>query len=247
MRFFCWAASGTLFPFVMTALGAALVFLLCGRISPRLYRMSVGFAGGVMSAASVFSLLLPAMEQAGNRAWLVASAGFLLGAAVIGALDMAFASLLRRTDERARRQILMICAVTLHNIPEGMAVGIAFALASQGAPLAAACTLALAIGLQNLPEGAAVALPLRQSGMSRQKSFAVGVFSGAVEPVFGVLAALLAAAVRGMMPGLMAFAAGAMMLVVFSEMIPAAGQRRDGAAAAVAGYVMMMALDLALG
>ena len=143
---------------------------------------------------------------------------------------------------------MLLGAVTLHNIPEGMAVGLAFAQAADapGALLAAAA-VALGIGVQNMPEGAAIALPLRQGGMSLRRSFALGALSGVVEPVFGMLAALAISLVSGVMPGLMAFSAGAMMWGVFSQMLPEAGKARDGALAAAVGYALMMALDLALG
>ena len=152
-------------------------------------------------------------------------------------------------DEQGRRLTLLFSAVTLHNIPEGMAVGLAFAVAAQDglAGLAGACALALGIGIQNFPEGAAISLPLRQSGMSRCRSFAYGVLSGAVEPLFGAAAALAAGLAAPAMPWLMTFAAGAMMWVVLAEMLPHAAARRDGALAAAVGYLVMMALDIALG
>ncbi|MCI7736710.1 MAG: ZIP family metal transporter [Clostridiales bacterium] len=247
------ALLGTVFAFLMTATGAALVFFF-GRVSgERPQRVCMGFAGGVMAAASVFSLLVPAAEQAarqGHAAWLVVTLGFLLGAGLLMLLD-AQAARARAASGRggAHRRTLLFTAITLHNIPEGMAVGLAFALAARegGSAMAAAAALALGIGIQNLPEGAAISLPMRQSGMSRRRSFLLGVLSGAVEPVFGVLVVLVAAAAQAVMPLLMAFAAGAMMLVVFEEMIPEAGEERAGVTAAVLGYVLMMALDIALG
>ena len=246
MRSFYMAAGGTLFTFLMTALGAAFVFCLRNQISERLNRLCLGFAAGVMSAAAVFSLLLPAMEQAPGGAATI-TAGFLLGAALMMALDALLDRLCAAKGEVSRRRLLMMAAVTLHNIPEGMAVGLAFALAAQGEGLAAACALALGIGVQNIPEGAAIALPLRQGGMSRGKSFALGALSGAVEPLFGVLAVLVAWAVLPVMPLVMSAAAGAMMWVVMAEMLPQAGRERDGALAALFGYILMMALDIALG
>lgn len=245
MRSFLWAAGGTLFTFLMTALGAALVFLFRARIGARMNRLSLGFSGGVMSAASVFSLLLPAMAQAQDAAWRVATFGFLAGAGLMAALDACIARRLGTQSEDGRRMLLLF-AVTLHNIPEGMAVGLALGAAG-GASLAGACALTLGIAVQNVPEGAAISLPLRQSGMSRRRSFALGALSGAVEPLFGVPAALLAGCVRAAMPWLMAFSAGAMTWVVFSEMLPDAGRARDGVLAALFGYALMMALDIALG
>ena len=249
-----WAGCGTAFTFLMTTLGAALVFFFKGQIDDRVQCAFIGFASGVMSAAAVFSLLVPAIEQAGAQGaapWLVVTVGFVLGALMIAGVDrvLRFAGGVRRADEAARMRTLMYTAVTLHNVPEGMAVGLAFALAAQdgGLGLAAAITLALGIGIQNFPEGAAVALPLRQGGMSRMRAFVLGTLSGAVEPLFGVLAVLATSAVRQAMPALMAFSAGAMMYVVMCEMIPEAARCRLGTRFAVIGYVVMMTLDIALG
>ena len=247
-----FALLGTMFTFAMTVLGAAMVFCFRRRISARVGRICFGFAGGVMSAAAVFSLLLPAVEQveaAGGAAWQTAALGFLLGGGLMAALDIWLERRQAQEEDGARRRAMLLGAVTLHNIPEGMAVGLAFAGAagSGNAALTAAAAVALGIGIQNIPEGAAIALPLRQGGMSLRRSFAYGALSGSVEPVFGVLAALSISLCSGMMPGLMAFSAGAMMWVVFSEMLPEGGAQRDGAMAAAAGYLVMMALDLALG
>ena len=252
MRAFSWAVCGTGFTFAMTVLGAALVFFFSSCIGERMNRLCLGFAAGVMSAAAVFSLILPAMEQAaGSLAWLVAAVGFAVGAGLMAALDARLARVQHAylQDEQSRRLTLLCSAVTLHNIPEGMAVGLAFAVAAADgmAGVAGACALALGIGIQNLPEGAAISLPLRQSGMSRRESFAYGVLSGAVEPIFGVAAALTVGLVTPAMPWLMTFAAGAMMWVVIAEMLPHAAAQRDGALAAAVGYLVMMALDIALG
>ena len=252
MRSIVWAACGTGFTFAMTALGAALVFFFPSRIDERMNRLCLGFAGGVMSAASVFSLILPAMEQvSGGAAWWVVTGGFAAGAGLMLALDalLCRAEGARLFDGENRRLTMLFSAVTLHNIPEGMAVGLAFAVAAADglAGLAGACALALGIGIQNFPEGAAISLPLRQSGMSRRRSFAYGTLSGAVEPLFGVAAALTVGLVAPAMPWLMTFAAGAMMWVVLAEMLPHAAARRDGALAAAVGYLVMMALDIALG
>lgn len=253
MKAVYWAGCGTAFTFLMTALGAALVFFFKHRIDERVQRACMGFSGGVMAAAAVFSLLNPAVEQAGELGftpWLVVTAGFLLGAGAIAGVDALLRRVQRvqRAGDAARRRMLMYAAVTLHNIPEGMAVGLAFALAAQGeGASAAAMALALGIGIQNFPEGAAVALPLRQGGMSRRRSFLLGVASGAVEPIFGVLAVLAATAMRPVMPPLMALSAGSMMLVVMGEMVPEAAQDHWGVGFAVIGYAAMMALDVALG
>ena len=254
MRFLYWAACGTMFTFAMTALGSALVFFFRSPVSDRMNRVCLGFAGGVMSAASVFSLLLPAAQQAaeaGDTPWLVLTIGFLLGSALLMALDRQLerVAACRHEDRERRRQALLFSAVTLHNVPEGMAVALACAAAAPlgGAGLASAAALALGVGVQNYPEGAAISLPLYQGGMSRGRSFLLGALSGVVEPVFGLLAAFLAASVSGLMPLLMAFAAGAMMHVVYAQMLPEAGESRGGAAAAVVGFALMMALDVALG
>ena len=254
MRCVFYAAGGTLFAFGMTALGASLVFFVRGQIDDRAQRLSLGFASGVMLAASVFSLLVPAAEQMreiGGNAWGTLTAGLLLGAATIALLDEAIGRMqcMRDAGEAARRRCLFFAAVTLHNIPEGMAVGLAFTVAAQqgGAALAAAWALALGIGIQNLPEGTAIALPLRQCGMSRMRSFALGALSGAVEPVFGVLVVIIASAAQQVMPLLMAFAAGAMLLVIAGEMLPDAARAKSGTAAVIIGFALMMALDVGLG
>ena len=253
MRSFLWAAGGTLFTLLMTALGAAIVFCFKNRISERTNRICFGFSGGVMSAAAVFSLLLPAAEQtraAGGSPAVVAALGFISGGGLMLLMD-AWLSRMRMlgSDDAQRRRTLLISAVTLHNIPEGMAVGLSFALAAQGngAALAGAAALALGVGVQNVPEGAAIALPLRQNGMSRRRSFALGALSGVVEPLAGLLAALLMTLAAQAMPMLMCVSAGAMMWVVFAEMLPEAGTARDGTLAAACGYALMMALDIGLG
>lgn len=247
-----FAMYGTLFTFAMTVLGAATVFFFRKRISQRVNRICFGFAGGVMSAAAVFSLLLPAVEQvaaADGCPWRTAALGFLLGGGMMAALDIFLERRQAQADAAVRRRTMLLGAVTLHNIPEGMAVGLAFAAAAKsgGAALAAAAAVALGIGIQNIPEGAAIALPLRQGGMSLWRSFTCGALSGSVEPIFGMLAALSISLCSGVMPGLMTFSAGAMIWVVFSEMLPEACAKRDGAIAASLGYLVMMALDLALG
>ena len=247
MKMVFWAGVGTLFPFMMTTLGAALVFLMKKQSEDG---PCMGFAAGVMSAAAVFSMILPAMRQ-NEGGWLIVTLGFMLGAAMIAGVDalMCRVRRIQNASDSARKRLMMVAAITLHNIPEGMAVGLAFALAGAGVQggLAAAAVLALGIGVQNLPEGLAVALPFRASGLSRGKSFALGALSGAVEPVFGMLAALMMGAAQSALPGMMAFCAGAMMQVVFAEMIPQAAKTRAGVAGVMAGYTLMMALDLALG
>lgn len=240
----CRAALGTGFTFLMTTLGAALVFFFSGAPEPRCQKGMLGFAAGVMTAASVWSLLLPAIERAealALPAWLPAAGGMLLGAVFLAALDEALTHL-RGMEQR--RETLLMTAITLHNIPEGMAVGLAFALAADGAGLAGAAALALGIGIQNFPEGAAVSLPL--VGRGRGKAFGAGVLSGAVEPVFGVAVVALAAAAQPLMPWLLSAAAGAMLYVTVEELVPQA-HSRAGTCAFVGGFLIMMVLDVALG
>ena len=237
---FLWAVGGTQFIFWMTALGASLVFFFRGT-ELRFQKTLLGFAGGVMTAASVWSLLLPAIEQAGAEsalpAWLPAALGVLLGA-----LFILLADALQKGA--AGKERLLFTAITLHNIPEGMAVGLAFALAATGEGLAAALALALGIGVQNFPEGAAVSLPLRRLG--RGRAFLCGAASGAVEPVFGLLAFGAARWVHPLMPWLLSFSAGAMLYVTACELCPEA-KGRVGTMGYIGGFTLMMVLDVALG
>lgn len=247
---------GILIPFLGTTAGAACVFFMKKSLGDLVQRSLAGFAAGVMVAASIWSLLIPAIEQSaalGNLAFFPAFAGFWLGVLFLLALDHLIPHLHVGSEQaegpksRLARTTMMVLAVTLHNIPEGMAVGLAFALAGVEGGFAGAAVLALGIGVQNLPEGLAVALPFRAGGMSRGRSFALGALSGAVEPVFGMLAALAAGMMQGALPGMMAFCAGAMMQVVFAEMAPQAAKSRAGLFMLMTGYALMMALDLALG
>ena len=239
-----WAALGTGFTFLMTTLGAAMVFFFSGEPRPKFQRAMLGFAAGVMTAASVWSLLLPAIDQAVEErhfpGWLPAAAGMLLGVVFLAALDSILPRLRKRPVEGIWRQnALLMTAITLHNVPEGMAVGLAFALAANGENLAA-------IGIQNFPEGAAIALPLRQEGKSRRRAFLGGMLSGVVEPLFGVLVVLIAAWAKPLMPWLLSFAAGAMLYVVVEELVPQA-HSRAGTCGFVGGFLIMMVLDVALG
>ena len=239
---------GTSFTFLMTALGAATVFFFARAVCERAQGALLGFAAGVMTAASVWSLILPAIEQTAAEGrlppFLPAAAGIVLGALLLALLDE-FTR--QRGGERVTHSdFLLLSAITLHNIPEGMAVGLAFTLAADGEGLAGAAALALGIGVQNFPEGAAVALPLYQSGQSKLRAFVTGVLSGAVEPLFGVLVVLAAARVHALMPWLLSFAAGAMLYVVAEELLPRAGSRR-GTCGFLVGFLFMMVLDVALG
>ena len=247
MKMVFWAGVGTLFPFLMTTLGAALVFLFQGDRKDRTQQVCMGFAAGVMSAAAVFSMILPAMRQ-NEGGWLIVTLGFMLGAAMIAGVDALMCRIRRiqNASDSARKRLMMVAAITLHNIPEGMAVGLAFALAADGESLAGAFALALGIGVQNFPEGAAVALPVYQSGKSKRRAFWTGVLSGAVEPLFGALVVLAAAGIHALMPWLLSFAAGAMLYVVAEELLPRAGGRR-GTCGFLVGFLLMMILDVALG
>lgn len=263
MEPFLWAAGGTGFTFFMTALGASIVFFFRKKTTALAQRIFLGFAAGVMIAASVWSLLIPAIEEAeaaGQIGWLPAAGGFALGVGFLMLLDGILPHL--HPDARKpegvktdlKRTTLLVFAVTLHNIPEGMAVGLSFALAAQhgGDPAlyTAALALAIGIGIQNFPEGAAISLPLRQEGMSRGKAFACGALSGLVEPVFGLLTVLIAGAIQPFMPWLLSFAAGAMIYVVVEELIPEAhlGEHSNvGTLGVMGGFLVMMILDVALG
>jgi ZIP family zinc transporter len=216
-----------------------------------------------MIAASVFGLLIPAITEAeanGQTGWIPAAGGFLLGVLFLFGLDRLIPHIHLSSNTREglsssmKRTTLLVSAVTLHNIPEGMAVGLSFALAAQHggdiAAYSAAIALALGIGIQNFPEGAAISLPLRQEGISAGKSFLFGCASGAVEPVFGLMMVVLAGFIAPFMPWLLAFAAGAMMYVVVEELIPEAhlGEHSNaGTLSVMAGFLLMMVLDVALG
>jgi len=257
-----FASGGIGFIFAMTSLGAASVFFFRRAAPEKFQQICLGFAAGVMTAACVWSLLLPAIEEAESRGlpgWIPASCGFALGVLFLLGLDHIIPHLHPLTGtiggpaSSSKRTTLLIFAVTLHNIPEGMAVGLAFALAAQHndpALRAAAIALAAGIGIQNVPEGAAISLPLRQEGMPAGRAFWLGCLSGAVEPVFGLLAVLLAAWIAPAMPWLLSFAAGAMLYVVMEELVPEAhlGRRSHaGTLSVMAGFLVMMVLDVALG
>ncbi len=263
MQVILWAATGTGFTFLMTALGAAMVFLLRGSVKASVQRIFLGFAAGVMIAASVWSLLLPAVEEAeasGLPGWLPAAGGFILGVAFLMLCDVFLPHLHldRGRPEGLRsswkRTTLLVLAVTLHNIPEGMAVGLSFARAAwhdfEPTSLSAAVALAVGMGIQNFPEGAAVSLPLREEGLSSGRAFLLGSLSGLVELLFGVLVVLIAGGIQPLMPWFLSFAAGAMMYVVAEELIPEAhlGEHSHaGTLGVMGGFLVMMVLDVALG
>lgn len=259
------ALIATLGTWFVTALGAATVVFFRSS-EPKALNIMLGFASGVMIAASFWSLLQPAIERAqaasGLPAYFVATVGFLFGALFMWASDKTV-SLARRkadgtqgsTDERIHRIIMLILSITLHNIPEGLAVGVAFgALHSGGGVegLMGAISVAVGIGLQNFPEGAAVSVPLRREGFSRKKSFLLGQASGIVEPIAGVLGALLVVYVEAILPYALAFAAGAMILVAVHELIPECqsnqkAQPYSATMGIVLGFATMMLLDVMLG
>ena len=254
--------SGLLIPFAGTAGGAACVFFLRRALNDTLQRIMTGFAAGVMVAASVWSLLIPAMEQSGGLgrlSFLPAVTGFLIGIAFLLLLDHLTPHLHMNTtraegpESRLSRTAKMVLAVTLHNIPEGMAVGVVYAGMLAGSDdITAGGALALSIGIaiQNFPEGAIISMPLHFEGKRRAKAFGYGVLSGVVEPVFGAVTVLAAGVIVPAMPYLLSFAAGAMLYVVVEELIPemSAGRHSDsGVVSFAAGFALMMALDVALG
>ena len=253
---------GLLIPFLGTAAGAGCVFFLQKDLKLGVQRALTGFAAGVMVAASIWSLIVPAIEQ--NRAmdrwaFLPAFIGFWLGIGFLLLLDHAIPHLHRRIDQaegpksHLSRTIMMVLAVTLHNIPEGMAVGVVYAgfrTGSANITAGGALALALGIAIQNFPEGAIISMPLYGEGKSKPKAFWQGVLSGAVEPLFGGLTVILAGLVIPAMPYLLSFAAGAMLYVVVEELIPemSAGEHSNiGVLFFAVGFSLMMALDAALG
>jgi ZIP family zinc transporter len=257
------ALLATCFTWAMTALGAAAVFM-ARDISRRVLDAMLGFAGGVMIAASYWSLLAPAIEMSGGKdipAWVPAVVGFLLGGVflrvtdrVLPHLHLGFPSVEAEGIKTGwRRSTLLILAITLHNIPEGLAVGVAFGALAAGLPsasLGAAIALAIGIGIQNFPEGMAVSLPLRREGMSRRKSFWYGQLSGVVEPVAAVIGAAVVVVALPILPYALSFAAGAMIFVVIEEVIPEAqhGGNTDLATmGGMLGFTVMMLLDVAFG
>jgi len=257
------ALIATCFTWFMTAAGAALVFFFKS-INRRVLDGMLGFAAGVMIAASFWSLLAPAIEMAegsGLPAWVPAVIGFLLGGVFLWIIDKILPHLhLGLPVEEAegiktpwRRSVLLVLAITLHNFPEGLAVGVAFGAVSANLPaasLAGAIALAIGIGIQNFPEGAAVSVPLRREGLTRRKSFWYGQLSGVVEPIAGVLGAVAVVLMRPILPYALAFAAGAMIYVVVEELIPESQMDKEtdvSTIGAMLGFAVMMTLDVALG
>ena len=253
---------GVIIPFIGTSLGAACVFFMKNKLNDTVQKMLMGFAAGVMVAASIWSLIIPATEQCeglGRLAFLPAAAGFWIGILFLLALDNIIPHLHINSSEaegiksKLKKTTMLVLAVTLHNIPEGMAVGVVYAgflSKTSGMTELGALVLAIGIAIQNFPEGAIISMPLRAEGESRGKAFMGGVLSGIVEPVGAALTILAASLVVPAMPYLLSFAAGAMLYVVVEELIPEMSQGTHtnwGTIAFAAGFSLMMALDVALG
>lgn len=253
-----WA---TMFTWGMTAIGAGMVFFF-KEINKKVLNIMLGFAAGVMIAASFWSLLAPAIEmaeEAGTPGYIPATIGFLIGGGFLWAVDKLLPHMHSGAAEpegpktSLQRSVLLVLAITLHNIPEGMAVGVAFGAAASGSSVATvsgAIALAIGIGLQNLPEGAAVSIPLRREGLSRSKSFLYGQASGVVEPIAGVIGAAMVMKMQSFLPYALSFAAGAMIYVVVEELIPEAQRGSDTDTSSIGvmmGFAVMMLMDVALG
>lgn len=255
-------AVGLLIPLAGTVSGAAMVFFMKNEIKPLLQKVLLGFASGVMIAASVWSLLIPSIDMAkaaGGVPWIPAAVGFIVGVGFLLFLDKLIPHLHAGSEKPEgkksglQKSVMLVLAVTLHNIPEGMAVGVVFAgMISGGNVISAAGAFALAVGIaiQNFPEGAIISMPLIRTGISKKRAFSYGVLSGIVEPIGAILTILLASLITPVLPYLLAFAAGAMIYVVVEELIPEShsGGQSDVATVGVAvGFVLMMILDVALG
>jgi len=255
---------GAMIPFVGTTLGAAMVFFMKDKINEKLQKILIGFAAGVMIAASIWSLIIPSIEASdnlGSFSWLPAAVGFLLGMGFLLILDSTVPHLHLNSNEpegiqpknKIKKTTMFIFAVTLHNIPEGMAVGVVLAGALGGdivLTMAGALALSIGIAIQNFPEGAIISMPLKNEGFSKKKAFGYGVMSGIVEPIAALITLLLAKYISPILPYLLSFAAGAMIYVVVEELIPESqtGKHTNLATIAVAiGFTLMMILDIALG
>lgn len=257
---------GIAFIFAMSVLGAATVFIFRKEVPSYFKKVFLGFASGVMLAAAVWSLLLPAFDDAkalGISGWIPASIGLILGACFMLALDYLLPMLQSKSRKKksgtseSENSFLFIMAVILHDIPEGMAVGLSFAFAAQNnstVAMSAAIALAIGVGIQNFPEAAAISLPLRQQGKTAKKAFCTAVLTGTVEPIFSIMAVIigtvLASAINATMPWLLAFAAGAILYVVLEELVPESHEDKKshlGTLSALAGFLLMMILDSVLG
>lgn len=255
-------ALGILIPFIGTTLGSAVVFFMGKKMNIKVEKLLLGFAAGVMMAASVWSLLIPAInmaEEQGKIAWIPAAAGFLGGMAFLFVLDSVIPHLHLESEKPEgieadlKKTTMLVLAVTLHNIPEGMSVGVTFAgvlIGNTGITMAGAFALAIGIAIQNFPEGAIISMPLRSEGASKPRAFVYGALSGIVEPIGAFITILLAEQIVSILPFLLAFAAGAMIYVVVEELIPEsqAGEHSNiGTVGVAVGFVIMMILDVALG
>lgn len=248
---------GILIPFIGTTLGAATVFLLKNKIAEYIQKVLIGFAAGVMIAASIWSLIIPAIELSegqGNKGWLAASIGFMLGILILMLAENQIDKIENiKTNKTSLSTWMMFLAVTLHNIPEGMAVGVTFAgliSGKVGITVAGAITLAIGIGIQNIPEGAIISMPLKSEGISKTKSFIYGMLSGIVEPIGSIITISLTNFILPVLSYLLAFAAGAMIYVVSSELIPQMqiGKYKNLATISLGiGFIVMMSLDVVLG
>ena len=253
---------GIAIPFLGTTLGAAMVFFMKNKINNKVEKTLLGFASGVMVAASVWSLLMPSIEMAGEQkiiSWIPATIGLLLGILFLLVLDSIIPHLHLKNSKpeglksKLKKTTMMVLAVTLHNIPEGMAVGVLFAGAlsqNSGVTMAGAFALAIGIAIQNFPEGAIISMPLKGEGMSKPKAFLCGTLSGIVEPIGAVITILLTSAIVRVLPYLLSFAAGAMLYVVVEELIPESqnGEHSNlGTIGFAIGFAIMMILDVALG
>ncbi len=253
---------GLLIPFIGTTLGAGMVFLMKNKINKKIEKLLLGFASGVMISASVWSLLIPSIDMAKTQKiieWVPATVGFLLGMAFLLLLDSIIPHLHLHTDKpeglkaKIKKTTMMVLAVTLHNIPEGMAVGVVLAGAmaqNTGITMAGAIALSIGIAIQNFPEGAIISMPLKSEGMSKPKAFFYGMLSGIVEPIGAIITIALTNLVLPILPYFLSFAAGAMIYVVVEELIPES-QNGDhsnvGTIGVAIGFAIMMILDIALG
>ena len=253
---------GLIIPFIGTTLGSAVVFLISSKLNEKIEKVLLGFASGVMVAASVWSLIIPSIDMAREQkiiVWLPATIGFVLGIIFLLVLDNIIPHLHRKSKEpeglktNLGKSAMMVLAVTLHNVPEGMAVGVTLAgvlSCNSSITMASAIALSIGIAIQNFPEGAIISIPLKEEGNTKKKSFLYGTLSGIVEPIFGGLTILLTSLVVPILPYLLSFAAGAMIYVVVEELIPESqiGKHSNlGTIGFAIGFIIMMILDVALG
>lgn len=247
---------GIMIPFIGTSLGSAVVFFFRKKINPMFEKIFLGFASGVMIAASVWSLLIPSIEMAdkqGKIGWLPAASGLIIGALFLKVIDKVFKNKKNNYLSEDKRTNMLVFSVTLHNIPEGMAVGVVFASllnTNLNIQIASAFALAAGIAIQNFPEGSAISLPLRSKGEKINKSFLIGVLSGIVEPIAALITILLSGFIVNLLPFLLAFAAGAMIFVIVEELIPESQNGKYssiGTISLIIGFIIMMVLDVTLG